>query len=59
MLRAFGVFLSVFWMLSMVVQLPEMVYLFGASAVALLALDLLMRSLRGSRAPKKYEGRPL
>lgn len=42
MLRALGAFLLLFWLLSMTVHLHgTVVYLFGVSALALLAIDLL------------------
>lgn len=50
MLRAFGAFLSVFWLLSLVVHLNGMIYLFGASALTLFAIDLLVHLLKSPRS---------
>ena len=56
MLRVFSAFLSVFCVLSLVVQLEETAYLLGAGSVALLAIDLLAhrvgRSPRTSKMPR-------
>jgi hypothetical protein len=44
MLRALGAFLAMFWLLSMVVNLDELAHAFGGAALALLAIDLLLRN---------------
>lgn len=43
MLQEFAAFLSLFSLLSLVVQLGGMARLFGLSALTLLAIDLLLR----------------
>jgi hypothetical protein len=42
MLRVFGAFLSIFWLLGVVVHLDGLADLFGATALALFAIDLLL-----------------
>jgi len=48
MLRAFGEFLLVFWILGLIVHLDGLIHLFGVAALALIAIDLLVAS-PGSR----------
>jgi hypothetical protein len=47
MLRALGIFLAMFWLLSLVVLLDELAYLFGGAALALFAIDLLLTDHAG------------
>jgi hypothetical protein len=47
MLRVFGAFLSIFCLLGMIVQLNGLAHLFGVAALALFALDLLLKSHAG------------
>jgi hypothetical protein len=59
MLRAFGAFLLLFWLLSLVVHLHgTVVYLFGISALVLFAIDLLAPFLTTS-ARGRMRGEPL
>jgi hypothetical protein len=47
MLRALGAFLAMFWVLSLLVYLDELAYLFGGAALALFAVDLLLTNHSG------------
>ncbi len=58
MLRALIAFLLVFCLLSLVVQLDGMVRLFGAIALALLAVDSIVHSVKTPRTPR-MRGEPL
>jgi hypothetical protein len=59
MLRAFGAFLLLFWLLSLVVQLHgTVVYLLGASALVVFAIDLLAPFLT-TPARGRMRGEPL
>jgi hypothetical protein len=49
MLRAFGAFLLVFWLLGLAVHLDGVVHLFGIAALILFAMDLLIA---------RFENRP-
>ena len=53
MLRAFGAFLLVFALLSLIVHLNRMVGMFGAGAVTLLVIDMFVahapRGVRNAR----------
>jgi len=60
MLRTLGWFLSVFWLVGLLVHLSGMVHLLGIGAVSLFLIDLLVahptHGHRPSRAPRE---RPL
>jgi hypothetical protein len=60
MLRAFGAFLMIFWLLSLVVHLDVMARLFGVGALATFAVDLLLAArLAKSERTSKMRGQPL
>jgi hypothetical protein len=42
MLRVFGTFLTLFWLLALIVHLDSCASWFGGAALALFAIDLLM-----------------
>jgi len=57
MLRVFGAFLSVFCLLGLLVHLFELASLFGAMAVVLFAVDLVLSKLAtGSRVSRTRIG---
>jgi hypothetical protein len=59
MLRAFGLFLLVFALLSLVVHLDRVGQLFGTAALCLLAIELVTEhSAKGTR-PNRLRGEPL
>jgi hypothetical protein len=51
MLRAFGFFLLVFSILSLIVRLQWMVYLFGIIAIILFAVDVVRANHSKGRSP--------
>ena len=57
MLRVFGAFLSIFCLLGMIVQLNGLAHLFGVAALALFALDLLLKSHAAMQAGRGHPGR--
>ena len=59
MLRTFGSFLLVFWMLSLVVHASAIGHLFGWGAFALLAIDGLLSQLSRNSRPSRTPGLPL
>jgi hypothetical protein len=59
MLRAFGLFLLVFSLLSLVVHLDGLGGLFGTGALSLFAIDLLAAHFAKSARPSRMRGEPL
>jgi hypothetical protein len=57
MLRVFGAFLCVFWLLSLVVHC-ELAYVFGAATLLLLAIDLAPQILRAAHATSERAEAP-
>lgn len=59
MLRAFGLFLLVFSLLSLVVHLGGLSSLFGAGALSLFVIDVLASHGTGRTRPSRMRGEPL
>jgi hypothetical protein len=59
MLRALAAYLLVFWLLGLVVHLGGLVHLFGVTALALFAIDLLTTNPTGSPPASSTRGRLL
>jgi hypothetical protein len=54
MLRVFGAFLAMFWLLGLIVQLHGLAHLFGGAALTLFAIDLLLPTFAsGTRVSRK------
>ncbi len=58
MLRVFGAFLSVFLFLSLLVQMPEMAFVFGLAAVCFFAADLAATRVFRVPRPHRMRGEP-
>ncbi len=58
MLRVLGAFLCVFWLLSLVVHLGTLAYLFGVAALTLFGIDLLCQILQAAHATAGREEAP-
>lgn len=60
MLRAFGEFFLVFWLLGLVVHLDGLIHIFGVVGFSLLATDLLLaRSADARRTARAHRQPPL
>jgi hypothetical protein len=59
MLRAFGLFLLVFSVLSLVVHVDGLGGLFGTGALCLFAIDLLAPHFAKNARPSRMRGEPL
>jgi hypothetical protein len=59
MVRTLGLFLLVFALLSLVVHLEGMGRLFGAGALSLLVIDLLVAKFARSPRPRRMRGESL
>jgi hypothetical protein len=60
MLRAFGEFFLVFWLLGLVVHLDSLIHIFGVVGFSLLATDLLLaRSADARRTARAHRQPPL
>jgi hypothetical protein len=59
MLRAFGAFLVVFSILSLVVHLDGVSSVFGTGALSLFAIDLLLAQFAKNPRPSRMRGEPL
>lgn len=59
MLRAFGAFLVVFSILSLLVQLNALGSVFGMAALSLFGIDELMAQLAKSPRPSRMRGQSL
>lgn len=59
MLRTFGSFLLVFWMLSLVVHASAIGHFFGWSAFALFAVDGVLSQLSRNTRPSRTTELPL
>lgn len=59
MLRAFGLFLFVFALLSLIVHLNGMVGFFGAAALTLFVIDLLAAHVSKNARGSKMKREPL
>jgi hypothetical protein len=59
MLRAFGLFVLVFAVLSLVVHLNDMGELFGTAALCLFAIELAVEHFAKGSHPTRMRGEPL
>lgn len=59
MLRTLGWFLSVFWLVGLLVHLSGMIHLLGIAAVALFLIDLVAHPTDGHQATRVPRERPL
>jgi hypothetical protein len=59
MLRTFGAFLAMFWLLGLIVQLDGLAHLFGLAALTLFAIDCCAQPLRSARASRGARIGPL
>lgn len=59
MLKAFGAFLLLFWLLSLLVHANGLGHVFGWSALALFAMDILLSYFGGNPRSSKVPGEPL
>ena len=59
MVRAFGAFLVVFSLLSLVVDLNVLGTVFGMAALSLFALDQLLAQFARTPRPSRMRGEPL
>ena len=58
MLRVFAAFLCLFCLLSLVVGLEGLAFVFGAAALGLFAIDLVLSDFARSPRISKTHGRP-
>ena len=59
MLRTLGWFLSVFWLVGLLVHLSGMIHLLGIGAVAFFLIDFVAHPTNGQHAARVPRERPL